>query len=64
MKSQPQPATQEVLAGPVERVTFHNADSGFAHPCPRESDCSRQSGLCRSRRAGSIRAIAPRVAPL
>src|SRR5437660_4715236 len=29
MKSQPQPATQEVLAGAVERVTFHNADSGF-----------------------------------
>src|ERR1700733_6638600 len=29
MKSQPQPATQEVLAGPVERVTFHNDDSGF-----------------------------------
>jgi exodeoxyribonuclease V alpha subunit len=29
MKSQPQPTTQEVLAGAVERVTFHNADSGF-----------------------------------
>ena len=29
MKSQPQPTTQEVLAGPVERVTFHNDDSGF-----------------------------------
>src|SRR5215204_3755690 len=29
MKSQPQPATQEVLAGPVERVTFHNEESGF-----------------------------------
>src|SRR3977135_1191336 len=29
MKSQPQPTTQEVLAGPVERVTFHNEDSGF-----------------------------------
>jgi len=30
MKSQPQPTTQEVLMGPVERVTFHNDDSGFA----------------------------------
>src|SRR5712675_83110 len=29
MKSQPEPTTQEVLAGPVERVTFHNDDSGF-----------------------------------
>src|ERR1700732_1128081 len=27
MKSQPQPTTQEVLAGPVERVTFHNDES-------------------------------------
>ena len=29
MKPQPQPTTQEVLAGPVERVTFHNEESGF-----------------------------------
>src|SRR5882757_5319405 len=29
MKSQPQPTNQEVLPGPVERVTFHNDDSGF-----------------------------------
>src|SRR5712664_2874647 len=29
MKSLPQPTTQEVLAGPVERVTFHNDDSGY-----------------------------------
>src|ERR1700733_13085575 len=29
MKPQPQPTTQEVLAGPVERVTFHNDESGF-----------------------------------
>src|ERR1700724_4691283 len=29
MKPQPQPTTQEVLAGPVERVTFHNQESGF-----------------------------------
>src|ERR1700720_1072139 len=29
MKPQPQPTTQEVLAGPVERVTFHNVESGF-----------------------------------
>src|SRR5213596_1407926 len=29
MNPQPQPTTQEVLAGTVERVTFHNDDSGF-----------------------------------
>ena len=29
MKPQPQLTTQEVLAGPVERVTFHNDESGF-----------------------------------
>jgi len=29
MKSQPEPSTQEVLAGLVERVTFHNAENGF-----------------------------------
>ena len=29
MKPQPEPATQEVLAGLVERVTFHNSDNGF-----------------------------------
>src|SRR5512140_740072 len=29
MKPQPQPTTQEVLAGPVERVTFHNEENGF-----------------------------------
>ncbi len=28
MKSNPEPATQEVLAGLVERVTFHNAENG------------------------------------
>jgi hypothetical protein len=29
MKSNLQPSTQEVLAGLVERVTFHNAENGF-----------------------------------
>jgi exodeoxyribonuclease V alpha subunit len=29
MKLQPQPLTQEVLAGLVERVTYHNAENGF-----------------------------------
>jgi exodeoxyribonuclease V alpha subunit len=29
MKPQPEPLTQEVLAGLVERVTFHNAENGF-----------------------------------
>jgi hypothetical protein len=29
MKPQQEPSTQEVLAGLVERVTFHNAENGF-----------------------------------
>src|SRR5947207_5419230 len=29
MKMHPQPSTQEVLAGLVERVTYHNAENGF-----------------------------------
>src|SRR3954464_859590 len=29
LKPQPEPSTQEVLAGVVERVTYHNAENGF-----------------------------------
>src|SRR5207344_157738 len=29
MKPQPEPSTQEVLAGLVERVTFHNSENSF-----------------------------------
>jgi exodeoxyribonuclease V alpha subunit len=29
MKSNPEPSSQEVLVGLVERVTFHNAENGF-----------------------------------
>src|SRR5215208_7876843 len=29
MKPQPEPSTQEVLAGLVERVTYHNSETGF-----------------------------------
>jgi exodeoxyribonuclease V alpha subunit len=29
LKPQPEPSTQEVLAGLVERVTYHNAENGF-----------------------------------
>jgi hypothetical protein len=29
MKQQPESSTQEVLAGLVERVTFHNVENGF-----------------------------------
>ncbi len=29
MKPQPEPSTQEVLAGLVERLTFHNVENGF-----------------------------------
>jgi exodeoxyribonuclease V alpha subunit len=29
MKPQPEPSTQEVLAGLVERVTYHNAENGL-----------------------------------
>jgi exodeoxyribonuclease V alpha subunit len=29
MKPQPEPSTKEVLAGLIERVTYHNEDNGF-----------------------------------
>ena len=29
MKPQPEPSTQEVLAGLIERVTYHNTENGF-----------------------------------
>ena len=29
MKPHPEPSTQEVLAGVVERVTYHNEENGF-----------------------------------
>jgi hypothetical protein len=29
MGAQPEPYTQEVLAGLVDRVTYHNAEKGF-----------------------------------
>jgi exodeoxyribonuclease V alpha subunit len=29
MKPQPESSTQEVLAGLIERVTYHNAENGF-----------------------------------
>ena len=29
MSPGPEPSTQEVLAGLVERVTYHNAETGF-----------------------------------
>jgi exodeoxyribonuclease V alpha subunit len=29
MKPQSEPSTQEVLAGLVERITFHNGENGF-----------------------------------
>ena len=29
MTDQPSPSDQEVLAGLVERVTYHNAENGF-----------------------------------
>jgi len=29
MRAQPEPSTQEVLAGLVERVTYHNSENGF-----------------------------------
>src|SRR3981081_3823748 len=32
MKPQPQPTTQEVLAGPVDGLTCHNEASGFCVP--------------------------------
>ena len=38
MKSNPEPSTQEVLAGTVERVTFHNAENGFCLLRARRAD--------------------------
>ena len=35
MKPQPETANQEVLAGLVERVTYHNVENGFASCAPR-----------------------------
>ncbi len=32
MKPQPESSTQEVLAGLVERVTYHNAENGAIDP--------------------------------
>ena len=32
MKPQPEPSTQEVLAGLVDRATFHNDENGFCVP--------------------------------
>jgi hypothetical protein len=29
MNRQPEPSTQEVLAGLIERVTYHNVENGF-----------------------------------
>src|SRR5437588_9627622 len=29
MKAHPEPSTQEVLAGLIERVTYHNSENGF-----------------------------------
>ena len=29
MKTPPEPSTQEVLAGLIERVTYHNVENGF-----------------------------------
>src|SRR5580704_824608 len=46
MKPQPKPSTQEVLAGLVERVTFHNDRSG---PDDRKHTLrSRSLGDCRA----------------
>jgi exodeoxyribonuclease V alpha subunit len=40
MSPQPEPLTQEALAGLVERVTYHNAENGFC--------------VLRARRAGIV----------
>jgi exodeoxyribonuclease V alpha subunit len=38
MKSAAASQTQEVLAGLVERVTYHNPENGFCVPAPRRAD--------------------------
>jgi exodeoxyribonuclease V alpha subunit len=37
MRPQPESSTQEVLAGLVERVTFHNSENGFCVLRPRRA---------------------------
>src|SRR5712672_1417804 len=47
MKLQPEPSAQEVLAGLVERVTYHNAENGF---CVLRAACQgTRPPLCRDR---------------
>jgi exodeoxyribonuclease V alpha subunit len=49
MKSNLEPSTQEVLAGLVERVTFHNAENGFCSQgeSPRPPRFSDRRRPCR-----------------
>jgi hypothetical protein len=44
MKPTPESPNQEVLAGLVERVTFHNVENGFC--------VLRAKGLCQSKFSG------------
>ena len=37
MKPQSESSTQEVLAGLVERVTYHNAENGFCVSGPKRA---------------------------
>ena len=47
MKPQPEPSTQEVLAGLIERVTYHNEENGFCVLRHRELVTVIGSDLCR-----------------
>ena len=42
MKPQPESSTQEVLAGLVERVTYHNAENGFCVCAPKRAGIATQ----------------------
>jgi hypothetical protein len=47
MKPQPEPSTQEVLAGLIERVTYHSEENGF---------CLRHAATANSEQAWQAKA--------
>jgi hypothetical protein len=59
MKSQLESSTQEVLAGLVERVTYHNAENGFCVCGPRRATRDERLGCnseCRPRSTNRVAA--------
>jgi hypothetical protein len=60
MKPQPVASTQEVLAGLVERVTYHNAENGFCDDVGLAANLLRNCRYqCMVFADGSLDPIAP-----